>query len=622
MDFAWTIVALVVVMAIAWRFLGSYMVSVYEGRARWLSFIERPVYRIIGVDPDLEQSWQRYGASVIVFSGVALLVTYGIFRLQGSLPFNPQHLPGVAPALSWNTVVSFLTNTNWQAYSGESAMSYLSQMGALAVQNFLSAAVGIAVAVALIRGFARKGSNTIGNFWVDLVRGTIYVLLPIAFVFAIVFMAQGALQTLAGPVHVHDVLNGARQVIPRGPVASQETIKQLGTNGGGFFNANGASPFENPTGLTNFLSIALILCIPVALTYTFGKMVGSIRQGAAILGVMAIIFGAWLAIASVSEHQANPAITAAGMTHQPAGNMEGKEVRFGDTSSALYATASTQTSTGSVDSAEDSYTPMGGFAVLTGMMLGEVTPGGVGSGLYTILLFAIITVFIGGLMVGRTPEYLGKKIQAREVKLATFAVLVMPITVLILTAVAVSVHAGRVAPLNAGPHGFSEILYDLTSVTNNNGSAFAGISVNTAFYNVINTVGLLLGRFAIMVPVLALSGALAAKHVVPASAGTFRTDKQPQSLRGSITPYPYGADGCDVDTRRCLRRACGGLATGLAHLGRKPGRGRHALALPRTAAAARPVIPGHPPHQLGAVTHACRRAGTQGHLPGAPVLNL
>jgi K+-transporting ATPase ATPase A chain len=525
MDFAWTIVALVVVLAIAWRFLGSYMVSVYEGRARWLSLIERPVYRIIGVDPELEQSWQRYGASVVVFSGVALLVTYGIFRLQGALPFNPQHLPGVTPALSWNTAVSFVTNTNWQAYAGESTMSYLSQMGALAVQNFLSAAVGIAVAVALIRGFSRKGSNTIGNFWVDLVRGTIYVLLPIAFLFAIVFMAQGALQTLAGPVHVHDALNGVRQVIPRGPVASQETIKQLGTNGGGFFNANGASPFENPTGLTNFLSIALILCIPVGLTYTFGKMVGSIRQGAAILGVMAIIFGSWLAIASVSEHQANPAITAAGMTHQPAGNMEGKEVRFGDTSSALYATASTQTSTGSVDSAEDSYTPMGGFTVLTGMMLGEVTPGGVGSGLYTILLFAIITVFIGGLMVGRTPEYLGKKIQAREVKLATFGVLVMPITVLILTAVAVSVHAGRVAPLNAGPHGFSEILYDFTSVTNNNGSAFAGISANTAFYNVINTIGLLLGRFAIMVPVLALAGALAAKEVVPASAGTFRTDK-------------------------------------------------------------------------------------------------
>ncbi len=525
MTFTWTIVALVVVMAVAWRFLGSYMAAVYEGRVRWLSFAERPIYRICGVDPANEQSWQRYGISLIIFSAVALGVTYLIFRLQGVLPFNPQHLPAVSPALAWNTSVSFVTNTNWQAYSGETTMSYLSQMGSLAVQNFLSAAAGVAVAVALIRGFARRGSKTIGNFWVDLVRGTLYVLLPIAFVAAIVFMAQGALQTLAGPVHVHDALNGASQVIPRGPVASQEAIKQLGTNGGGFFNANGADPFENPTGLTNFLSIVLILCIPVGLTYTFGKMVGSVRQGVAIIAVMAIIFGGWLAIASVSEHQANPAIAAAGVTQQPAGNMEGKEVRFGDTSSALYATASTQTSTGSVDSAEDSYTPMGGFALLTGMMLGEVTPGGVGSGLYTILLFAIITVFIGGLMVGRTPEYLGKKIQSREVKLAAFGVLVMPITVLILTAVAVSVHAGRAGPLNAGPHAFSEILYAFTSVTNNNGSAFAGLSANTPFYNVITTFGLLLGRFAIMVPVLALAGALAAKETVPASAGTFRTDQ-------------------------------------------------------------------------------------------------
>jgi potassium-transporting ATPase potassium-binding subunit len=525
MGFAWTIVALVVVLALCWRFLGAYLVSVYQGRARWLRFAERPIYRILGVDPDKEQSWQRYGVSVIIFSAVALLLSYGVFRLQGHLPFNPQHLPGVGPALSWNTAVSFVTNTNWQAYSGESTMSYLSQMGALAVQNFLSAAVGIAVAVALIRGFSRHGSKTIGNFWTDLVRGTLYVLLPIAFLAAIVFMAQGALQTLAGPVHIHDALNGARQVIPRGPVASQEVIKQLGTNGGGYFNANGASPFENPTGLTNFLSIVLILCIPVALTYAFGKMAGSLRQGAVILGVMALIFGAWLAIGAVSEHQPNPAVAAAGVVHQPGGNMEGKEVRFGDTSSALYNITSTQTSTGSVNSALDSYNPMGGFAALTGMMLGEITPGGVGSGLYTILLFAIITVFIGGLMVGRTPEYLGKKIQAREVKLATFGVLVMPISVLILTAVAVSVGAGRAGPLNAGPHAFSEILYVFTSVTNNNGSAFAGITVNTAFYNVITTVGLLLGRFVIMVPVLALAGALAAKEPVAASAGTFRTDK-------------------------------------------------------------------------------------------------
>ena len=525
MGFAWTIVAMVVVLAIAWRFLGAYMVSVYEGRTRWLSSIERPIYKIAGIDPDAEQSWQRYGASLIIFSGVILLIGYTLLRLQGHLPLNPQHLADVSPALSWNTIVSFVTNTNWQSYSGETTMSYLSQMGTLALQNFLSAAVGIAVAVALIRGFARKDSKTVGNFWVDLVRGTIYILLPIAFIVAIIFIAQGAIQTLAGPAHIHDLLNGVRQTITRGPVASQETIKQLGTNGGGFFNANGAMPFENPTGLTNFLSMALILCIPVALTYVFGKMVGHIRQGAAVLAVMAIIFGSWLAIGAVSEHQANPAIAAAGLSHQPTGNMEGKEVRFGDTSSAFYNITSTQTSTGSVDSANDSYTPMGGFAVITGMMLGEVSPGGVGSGLYTILLFAIITVFIGGLMVGRTPEYLGKKIQAREVKLAAFGVLVMPITVLVLTAVAVSVHAGRAGPLNAGPHGFSEILYTFTSVTNNNGSAFAGLSSNTAFYNVTETVGLLLGRFAIIIPVLAMAGSLAAKNVVPASLGTFRTDK-------------------------------------------------------------------------------------------------
>ena len=521
MTFTWTMVALVVLLAIAWRFLGSYMAAVYEGRVRWLSFVERPIYRVCGIDPGNEQSWQRYGTSLVIFSAVALGVTYLIFRLQGVLPFNPQHLPAVPPALAWNTSVSFVTNTNWQAYSGETTMLYLSQMGSLAVQNFLSAAVGVAVAIALIRGFARKGSKTIGNFWVDLVRGTLYVLLPIAFVFAIVFTAQGVLQTLAGPVPIHDALNGVRQVIPRGPVASQETIKRLGTNGGGFFNANGASPFENPTGLTNLLSIALMMCIPVALTYTFGKMVGSIRQGAALLAVMAIIFGGWLAIGSAAEHQANPAVAAAGVTYQPTGNMEGKEVRFGDTTSALYNIAATQTSTGAVDS----YTPMGGFATLTGMMLGEVSPGGTGSGLYTILLFAIITVFIGGLMVGRTPEYLGKKIQAREVKLAAFGVLVMPITVLVLAAIAVSVHVGRVGPLNAGPHAFSEILYTFTSVTNNNGSAFAGITVNTAFYNVITTFGLLLGRFVIIVPVLALAGALAAKEPVPASAGTFRTDQ-------------------------------------------------------------------------------------------------
>jgi K+-transporting ATPase ATPase A chain len=520
---ALTLVFFVIALAIAWRFLGAYMVHVYEGRIRWLGFVERPLYKVLGTKPENEQSWQRYSVSVLSFSAIALLVTYGIFRLQGHLPFNPQHLPDVTPALAWNTSVSFVTNTNWQAYSGESTMSYLSQMGALAVQNFVSAAVGMSVAIALIRGFSRRGSKTIGNFWADLVRGTIYGRLPIAFVAASVFMAQGAIQSLAGPAHIHNALNGVTQSIPRGPTASQEVIKQLGTNGGGFFNANGAHPFENPTGLTNILSALLILAIPVALTYTFGKMVGGIRQGVALLAVMGILFFGWLGITATAEHHANPAVAAAGLPNQPTGNMEGKEVRIGDTSSALYAVTSTQTSTGSVDSAEDSFTPMGGFGVLTGMMLGEVSPGGVGSGLYGMLLFAIIAVFIGGLMVGRTPEYLGKKIQSREVKRAAMGALIMPMTVLILTAIAVSVHDGQIGPLNAGPHGFSEILYDFTSVTNNNGSAFAGLGVNTAFYNIINTVGLLAGRFLIIVPVLALAGSLAIKEKVPATAGTLST---------------------------------------------------------------------------------------------------
>ena len=525
MAFTLTIAAMVIVLALCWRFLGAYMVAVYEGRAKWLNWLERPIYRVLRVDREAEQTWPRYATSVIVFSGVALLLTYAIFRLQGHLPFNPSHFPGVRADTAWNTSVSFVTNTNWQSYSGEVTMSYLSQMGALAVQNFLSAAVGMAVAVALIRGFARKGSKTIGNFWVDLVRGTVYVLLPIAFVAAIVFIGQGAVQTLGGAVHVHNALDGFDQVLLRGPIASQEVIKQLGTNGGGFFNANGAGPFENPTGVTNIMSILLILCIPVALTYTFGKMVFSVRQGVAILAVMTVLFGGWLAMATVAEHQGNPAMTTAGVSDTNVGNMEGKETRFGVPSSSLYNVTSTQTSTGSVNSAADSYTPIGGFAMLTGMMLGEVSPGGVGTGLYSMLLFAVITVFIGGLMVGRTPEYLGKKIQATEVKLATLGVLVMPMTVLVLTAIATAISAGRIGPLNAGPHGFSEILYAYTSQTNNNGSAFGGLSANTPFYNITGTIGLLLGRFAIIVPVLALAGRMAAKEVVPTGSGTFRTDK-------------------------------------------------------------------------------------------------
>ena len=524
MGYFWTIAALVIALGLAWRYLGSYMAAVFEGRVTYLGWLERPIYRTLRVDPEVEQSWQRYAGALIVFSGVAILITYGLQRLQGSLPLNPQHLGAVPPALSWNTAVSFATNTNWQNYIGESTMSYLSQMAALTVQNFVSAAVGIAVAIALIRGFARKGSPTIGNFWVDLVRCVIYILVPIAFVAGIIFVGQGAIQTLAGPATVHNALTGAKQVIPRGPFGFQESIKEFGTNGGGPLNANGAHPFEDPTGLTHFLSYFLLLSIPFALTYTFGKMVGSVRQGVAVLMAMVIIFGAWVGFTSYAESQPNPAVTATHVVKQPEGNMVGKETRFGPLSTSLYNVASTQTSTGSVSGANDSFTPIGGFGLLSGMMLGEVTPGGTGSGMYTILLFALITVFLGGLMIGRTPEYLGKKIQAREVKLAAFGVLIMPLVVLILTAIAVSIHAGRAGPGNGGPHGFSEILYAFTSQTNNNGSAFADLTGNTSFYNVTGGIAMLLGRFAIMVPVLALAGSLAAKKLVPAGLGTFKTD--------------------------------------------------------------------------------------------------
>ena len=523
MGFFFTLLALVVLLALTWRYLGSYMASVFDGRVRFLGFVERPIYRLLATSPEREQTWKRYAGAMVIFSGVSLLFTYAILRLQGSLPLNPQHLAGVGPALSFNTASSFVTNTNWQNYAGETTMSYFSQMGALTVQQFVSPAVGIAAAIVLVRGFARRDSPTIGNFWVDMTRCLLYVLLPVAFLFGLVFVAQGAVQTLAGTVTTHDVFNGVTQTLARGPIGFMEAIKQFGTNGGGFLNANSATPFENPTGLTNFLSIYLLLAIPVALTYTFGKMVGSIRHGAALLTVVVVLLGVWVGFTSYAEHQNNPAVAAAGI-HSTVGNTVGKEVRFGDTSSALFAVASTSTSTGSADAAYDSFTPLGGLGLLTGMMLGEVTPGGTGTGLYTLLLYAIIAVFIGGLMIGRTPEYLGKKIQAKEIKLAGLGALVMPILVLVLTALAVSLAAGRAGPLNAGPHGFSEILYALTSQANNNGSAFGGLSGNTPFYNVVGALDMLVGRFAIMIPVLALGGTLAAKHVVPESLGTFRTD--------------------------------------------------------------------------------------------------
>ncbi|MGA2835857.1 MAG: potassium-transporting ATPase subunit KdpA [Acidimicrobiales bacterium] len=523
MGLTFTIIALVIALGLTWRYLGSYMAAVFDGRVHYLGWAERPVYRLLGTDPEQEQNWKRYATSMVIFSAIAMGVTYLLIRVQGSLPLNPQHLDAAGPALSFNTAASFMTNTNWQNYGGESAMSYFSQIGALTFEQFVSPAIGIAVAIAMVRGFSRRNSPTIGNFWVDITRALLYIFFPIAFVFGIIIVGQGAVETLAGTISIHDAINGVTQTIARGPIGSMQSIMQLGNNGGGFLNANQATTFESPTGFTGFLDIYLLLAVPFSLTYTFGKMVGSVRHGAALLGAMAIIFAVWVGGATYAEHGQNPAVAAAGV-HSTVGNTEGKEVRFGDTTSALFGVASTNTSTGSADSAYDSFTPMGGFWLMSGMMLGEVTPGGTGSGLYTILIYAIIAVFIGGLMIGRTPEYLGKKIQATEVKLAGLGALVMPIAVLAFTAVAVSIHAGRAGPLNSGPHGFSEILYALTSQGNNNGSAFGGLTGNTTFYNVIGAIDMLIGRVGIMIPALALGGVLAAKNVVPESLGTFRTD--------------------------------------------------------------------------------------------------
>lgn len=512
--------------------LGLYMARVFTGNWTPLDPILRPVERLIhrlsGVHPEQEQHWTTYTSTMLLFNFAGLVFLYALQRLQHLLPLNPQAFGPVAPETAFNTAVSFTSNTNWQSYAGESTMSYLVQMAGLTVQNFLSAATGIALALVLIRGFARHSAQTLGNFWVDLVRTTLWVLLPLSLVLALVLVWQGVPQNLQAYVNATTV-EGTSQTIAQGPVASQEAIKMLGTNGGGFFNANSAHPYENPTPLSNFLELLAILVIGAALTYTFGHMVGDTRQGWAIFAAMMVVFVLGLGVAYWAESAGNPAFAGLGVDmtasdQQAGGNMEGKEVRHGIANSALWATATTAASNGSVNSMHGSYTPLGGLVPLVNIQLGEIIVGGVGSGLYGILLFAILTVFIAGLMVGRTPEYLGKKIEAQEVTMTVLALIVtLPLGILGFTALA-SVHPeGLKGPLNAGPHGFSEILYAYTSGTGNNGSAFAGLSANTFFYNLTIGLSILTGRYLFIVPMMAVAGSLARKHVIPPSAGTFPT---------------------------------------------------------------------------------------------------
>ncbi|MFO1037281.1 MAG: potassium-transporting ATPase subunit KdpA [Geminicoccaceae bacterium] len=503
--------------------LGAWMVRVYDGRRTWLSValgpVERGFYRLAGVDPASDQPWTVYAFSMLAFSLVSVLAVYALLRVQNLLPLNPQDFDAVGPLLAFNTAVSFASNTNWQNYGGESTMSYLAQMAALTVQNFASAAVGVALAVALIRGFARRSAAGIGNFWADLVRGTLYVLLPISLVLAIALVATGVVQNLDGYVTA-TTLDGGQQVLAQGPVASQLAIKQLGTNGGGFLNANSAHPYENPTAVSNLLEMLAIFAIPAALTWVFGSMVGDRRQGWALFAAMAVVFLVGVGVAYWAEAQANPALTALGVDGT-AGNMEGKETRFGIVSSALFAVITTAASCGAVNAMHDSFMPLGGMVPMVMIQLGEVIFGGVGSGLYGILLYAILAVFIAGLMVGRTPEYLGKKIESREVKLAILAMLAIPLGTLVGTALGLGFGSGAI--LNPGPHGFSEMLYAYSSTTGNNGSAFAGLGANTPLHNVLLGLAMLIGRWAIIVPMLAIAGSVAAKKTVPASPGTFPT---------------------------------------------------------------------------------------------------
>jgi potassium-transporting ATPase potassium-binding subunit len=527
------LIGLIVVIGATAPLLGRYMANVYTGRPSRLDRLfgpaERLIFRACRIDPQREQRWNIYAVSLLAFSVVGFLLLYLMQRIQSGLPFNPTDMANVAPALSLNTAVSFMTNTNWQSYAGESTLSHLTQMTGLTVQQFVSAAAGMAVMAALIRGLARSGQRTVGNFWVDLVRTTIRILLPIAFVFAIALVATGVIQNFSGFTEVRTVA-GQTQQIPGGPFAGMESIKQLGTNGGDPFNVNSAHPFSNPTQLSDFLELYAILIIPFALAFTFGRMVKDKRQGYVMFTIMFVV---WLAASLATIHlevDGNPKLDGAGATQEvtassPGGNAEGKEVRFGPSASALWAASTTGTSNGSVNSMHDSYTPAGGMVPLVHMQLGEVSPGGVGVGLNGLLILAILSVFIAGLMVGRTPEYLGKKIQATEVKVVALYILAMPAVVLVLIAISTFVRSvSDVSLLNPGAHGFTELVYAFTSAGNNNGSAFAGITANTAWMNTALAVAMLVGRFFLIIPTLALAGALVRKRPVPPSAGTFPTN--------------------------------------------------------------------------------------------------
>jgi K+-transporting ATPase ATPase A chain len=523
----WAQIALVLALVLGCAIpLSKFIAEVYAGERNFLSPVlgpvERGFYRLAGVDPAREQDWFVYTLAMLAFSVGGFLVLYGVQRLQGVLPLNPRGFDAVAPDLAFNTSISFITNTNWQNYAGETTMSHLTQMVGLTVHNFVSAATGLAMAFALVRGFARSSATTLGNFWADLTRITLYILLPIALVGAIVLIALGVPQTLVGSVDA-TTLEGAKQTIAIGPMASQEIIKELGTNGGGFFNANSAHPFENPNAWTNLIEIWALLLIPVASVLAFGRVVGDVRQGRAILAAMAVFLIVGVGVAYWSETAGNPIMTALGVDPS-AGNLEGKEVRFGQALSVLFTAGTSGTSTGAVNSMFDSYTPLGGIVPMFNLLAGCIWPGGVGAGLYGFLVVAIIAVFVAGLMVGRTPEYLGKKIETREMKLAMLAVLIYPLVVLGFAGASVLLQTALDSLNNSGPHGLSEILYAYASANANNGSAFAGLNGNTLWFNSTLGIAMLLGRFAYVVPVLALAGSLAAKKKIPASAGTFPTD--------------------------------------------------------------------------------------------------